>query len=62
MADFCKDCCAELFGGKPEEWAGGFGGIAPEGETISDICEGCGIVVVDHNGDVVRRLEQKEMK
>ncbi len=57
MADFCGQCMKEKFGeGIPSD----FEGEAPEGETVSVICEGCGFIEVDHTGDRVRFLDNEE--
>lgn len=56
MADFCKECSIEMWGTDtkdlpglitPEEVAEGLGAVV--------ICEGCGVIRVDHEG---KRLEE----
>lgn len=51
MAEFCKQCSIDLFGADSRDLAGlitkeevaeGFGAVV--------ICEGCGIIRVDHEG------------
>lgn len=45
MADFCKQCSIDLFGEDFKELAG-------EGRRMG-LCEGCGIVIVDPEGECV---------
>ena len=55
MADFCKRCYADMFGEgqtndmagvtKPEDW--------DQGLAVSVICEGCGPIQVDPEGNCV---------
>jgi len=56
MADFCKKCSEELFGEDMRDLAGlisaekvakGFGAMV--------ICEGCGGVLVDHEGRCISK-------
>lgn len=54
MADYCKDCSTNIFGKDYGELAG----ISTEEQTRNGlypvvICEGCGIVQVDHTGKCV---------
>lgn len=54
MADFCRDCSIETFG----EDFGDHAGHSTEADTKAGlyptvICEGCGIVQVDHEGRCV---------
>lgn len=46
MADFCKQCSIEIFG----EDTGDLLGLCQEGETVADLCEGCGPTRVDPTG------------
>lgn len=45
MADFCKQCSQKIFN-LPSD----FRNIVAEGQVLIDICEGCGLTVMDHNG------------
>lgn len=65
MADFCRECSIALFGDdfgelagltKPEDWAKGLAVLA--------ICEGCGSIQVDPEGNCVHEncLEGKGAK
>tara|TARA_Y100000361_G_scaffold66395_1_gene58355 strand:+ start:1280 stop:1465 length:186 start_codon:yes stop_codon:yes gene_type:complete len=59
MADFCYDCTEELFGQKYAMNNDMSGLVSAEeyqqhGITAKVLCEGCGIIEVDHRG---RRLE-----
>lgn len=56
MADFCKQCSIDLFGRdyrelanitSPEDWARGL--------AVSTICEGCGVIQVDPDGNCVSK-------
>lgn len=56
MADFCKECSIEMWGSDTKDLAGlitkeevakGLGAVV--------ICEGCGVIRVDHEGE---RLEE----
>jgi hypothetical protein len=54
MADFCKQCSIEIFG----EDFGDLSDITTEAETKEGyyalvICEGCGIIQVDHEGKCI---------
>lgn len=49
MADFCKKCSLEHFG----EDFGDLKGLCLKGEVISTLCEGCGWVKVDHQGEEI---------
>tara|TARA_B100000745_G_scaffold289744_1_gene228087 strand:+ start:441 stop:605 length:165 start_codon:yes stop_codon:yes gene_type:complete len=48
MADFCYGCAKDVLGVNPE-W-NDFNDIVDEGEMLSVLCEGCGIIWVDHEG------------
>jgi|TARA_B100000287_G_scaffold268328_1_gene252355 hypothetical protein len=59
MADFCYDCTEELFGQKHAVKNDMSGIVSAEeyqkhGITAKVLCEGCGIIEVDHKG---RRIE-----
>jgi len=45
MADFCEKCSQKMFN-LPSD----FRNIVLEGQVLIDICEGCGLTVMDHNG------------
>ena len=52
MADFCKECSEEIFG----KDFGDFKGLTTEEESsnkvyVEVLCEGCGFILVDHNGE-----------
>lgn len=47
MAGFCKSCSTEVFG----EDYGDFAGLCSVGEEVTVLCEGCGIIGVDHLGN-----------
>jgi hypothetical protein len=47
MADFCKQCSLEIFGEDFKDMAG----MAPEGQSASVLCEGCGGTQVNHLGE-----------
>lgn len=55
MADFCVECAKEMWGSKiPSD----FVGMTKEEDTLNDryitvLCEGCGMVQVDHEGRCV---------
>lgn len=54
MADFCWDCLAdELFPEAPER--NDFHGLCEPGETVTVLCEGHGVIQVDHEGKPVTR-------
>lgn len=58
MADFCKQCSIDMFGHD----CGDLKGITTKEETENGryarvICEGCGFVLVDHEGNVVHVYE-----
>lgn len=55
MADFCYDC-AEKIWGDPE--LNDFKGLCKPGETIIELCEGCGgYIEVDHEGKRIRMIK-----
>lgn len=64
MADFCYDCCVELFGGTDIEAEQNdfFGLITKEefdkGWYAVVLCEGCGTIFVDHRGVKCTNIEQ----
>jgi len=54
VADFCKACSIELFGEDLRELASlGHGTPLPAGHGYSVICEGCGFIMVDEEGNCV---------
>ena len=64
MAEFCRQCAETHFPDHPEFWNDGKEAYAggheanpnrlpipcPEGYGLSFICEGCGFVLIDHEG------------
>lgn len=46
MAEFCKECSLEHF----NEDLGDLRGLCQPGMMVATICEGCGYIYVDHNG------------
>ena len=57
MADFCYDCTKDILGVDPawNDFARfeAIGPRIPEGEFWKVLCEGCGVIVVDHEGKKV---------
>ncbi|UDL14069.1 hypothetical protein [Salmonella phage vB_SenS_S124] len=58
MADFCKQCSIDMWG----KDTGDLSGLITEAEVKEGygavvICEGCGVIRVDHEG---KRLEDSE--
>ena len=61
MADFCHHCSIEMFGQD-------YGDLAnlttekdtEEGRFLKTLCEGCGLVLVNHRGVVVQKLDPPE--
>jgi hypothetical protein len=53
MADFCKQCSIELFGEDTQDLTNLNNGPLPEGFGIPAICEGCGYICVDLEGNCV---------
>ena len=54
MADFCKQCSIEIFC----EDFGDMAGISTPEDTAKGfyarvLCEGCGLILVDHTGDKI---------
>ena len=47
MAEFCKQCSIGLFGIDYRDFAG----LCGEGEHVLALCEGCGIIHVDADGN-----------
>lgn len=58
MADFCKECSIEMWGTDTKDLSGL---ITPEeveeGLGAVVLCEGCGVIRVDHEG---KRLEETD--
>ena len=52
MADFCQKCAKETWG---DDIPSDFIGLVEEGQYIQVLCEGCGYILVDHNGKKVER-------
>lgn len=56
MADFCKQCSEEIFGEDFEDLKGlGDGSPLPEGHGWTALCEGCGVIVVNDNGECISK-------
>ena len=57
VADFCRDCARRVLGVTDEEYdrCGDLNNLCQEGETVADLCEGCGVISVDHKG---KRVEE----
>lgn len=54
MADFCKQCSLEYFGEDFKELANlGRGRELSEGCGWTAVCEGCGFIVVNNEGECV---------
>jgi hypothetical protein len=54
MADFCKSCSIEYFGKDLRDLAGITRKSAEqEGLAAIVICEGCGVIQVDHEGNCI---------
>jgi hypothetical protein len=47
MADYCYDCYERLFGDGADN---DLRGLCKPGEMVHVLCEGCGGILVDHNG------------
>lgn len=47
MSDFCKQCSEELFDEDFEDLAG----LCKVGEMVVALCEGCGSIWVNHEGE-----------
>ena len=67
MADFCLDCSNFLFGGKTNGAECDFAGLltkeeVEQGLVVTVVCEGCGFIQVDHNGQKVPWLEDEGEK
>jgi hypothetical protein len=55
MVDFCKDCSIEMWG----KDTGDFADIAKPGENAFVLCEGCGYIWVDSEGQRINLDEPK---
>lgn len=56
MADFCKECSIKIFGEDFHDLAGLISEEkVKEGFGVAAICEGCGPVLVNHEGLVILR-------
>jgi hypothetical protein len=51
VADFCKKCSIDIFGKDFGELAG----LCNEDQLALTICEGCGVVQVNHLGECVSK-------
>jgi hypothetical protein len=49
VADFCKKCSIQIFG----EDYGDMKGLCKEDECAAVLCEGCGFIYVDCNGEKI---------
>ncbi|MQF98539.1 MAG: hypothetical protein FI729_03280 [SAR202 cluster bacterium] len=59
MANFCYDCCLELFSGSEEEaMENDFAGIVRNNEKYFCLCEGCGWITVDKNGKKINETDE----
>ncbi|KJZ17375.1 hypothetical protein TW86_03720 [Halomonas sp. S2151] len=61
MAEFCRECCVEVWGRD----TGDLKDLCDESTLASVICEGCGPILVDHQGVRVERfrvIEEREGK
>jgi len=47
MAEFCRSCCFEMFGKDTKDLAG----LCDEGTMVWVLCETCGYIWVDENGN-----------
>ena len=51
MADFCKECSIEMWGSDTGDLAGLITKEeVDQGMGVPVICEGCGVILVDHEG------------
>ncbi len=58
MANFCYNCCLELFSGSEEEaMENDFAGFVRGNERYYVLCEGCGWITVDKDG---KKVEEDE--
>lgn len=54
MADFCKQCSIEIFGADYRELADLIGAeAAAQGYATTVICEGCGHIQVNNDGECI---------
>jgi len=53
MADFCQQCSEELFGADGKDLAE----LCDTGSMAEVLCEGCGLITVDHQGRRVSYVE-----
>lgn len=61
MADFCTKCSVEMFGQDTGDLKGLFTKAEFEaGSAMPVICEGCGALWVDHEGNRVKPSEDNE--
>jgi hypothetical protein len=61
MADFCKQCSIEIFGKDYKELAGlGDGTPLLEGQGWSALCEDCGFIVVNDEGECITPICSKQ--
>lgn len=63
MADFCKQCSIEMFG----EDHGDLADLISEekvklGFGASVLCEGCGFILVDHEGERIYPSKKEKQK
>ena len=56
MADFCKDCCIEMFGQDTRDLAD----LCGEREMVLTLCETCGWVWVDKDGKKVEEYDDAD--
>lgn len=61
MADFCWQCLEEgIYPEHPEK--NDFYGFAPQGWVAKVLCEGCGVIYVDHEGKRVTSTQAERSK
>ena len=47
MAEYCAQCAKEY------NMQNDMAGLCREGETVAELCEGCGVIEVNHRGECV---------
>lgn len=60
MADFCQECSFKVWGRDTKDLAGLISEVeVKQGLSVVVLCEGCGSILVDHNGKRIE-IEQEE--
>ena len=60
MADFCKECSIEMFGIDTKDLVGLVTKQEViQGEYATALCEHCGFILVDHEGNRIESLESE---